>query len=82
MIIIFVGMSLQRNLPTKLSKYLKWLNATLWKSTTPTPDTTPPEIRAAERVVNRKLARYQDKRQELAPAVPVTEQEKLIDLLG
>ena len=82
MIILFVGMSLQSKLLTKLSKYLKWLNVTPWNSATSTPNTIPPEIRAAERAVNQKLAHFRSKQQELAPAVPVTEQEKLIDLLG
>ena len=79
MTIIFVGMSLQSKLLIKLSRQLKRVKVTGWKTET---TTIPPEIRAAERAVNRKLARYQDKRQELAPAVPVTEQQKVIDLLG
>ena len=82
MIILFVGIRLQSKMLTKLSKHLKRFTVTHWNSTTPTPDTIPPEIRAAERAVNQKLARIRSKRQQLAPAVPVTEQEKLIDLLG
>lgn len=74
---------LQSKSLTTLSKHLKRVSVNNWNfKSAQTPDTTPPEIRAAEREVNRKLARYQGKRQKLAPVVSVTEQEKLIDLLG